>query len=240
MKPINVSVLALAVTLATGGAVAAYQGYDNGPGYSNGYDSQYEDGRYTTSAPRSDVAQVTRVEPIIEQIAGYQAQECWNEQVNGYDDGYYRDASGRLYRRGLGNNTSGALLGAVVGGALGNQVGKGDGRTAATIGGAVIGALIGSKSNGGNGYNNYQSGNGVVIRCRPVNGYGGDQYPNGQYANSQYNNGQYPNSQQVVGYRVTYRYAGQTYYAVTGYHPGSTMRVLVDVRPESDQVANRY
>jgi outer membrane lipoprotein SlyB len=37
----------------------------------------------------------------------------------------------------------GTVLGAIVGGALGNQVGKGDGRKAATIAGAVAGGAIG-------------------------------------------------------------------------------------------------
>ncbi len=37
----------------------------------------------------------------------------------------------------------GTVLGAIVGGALGNQVGKGDGRKAATIAGALAGGAIG-------------------------------------------------------------------------------------------------
>jgi len=37
----------------------------------------------------------------------------------------------------------GTVLGAIVGGALGNQVGKGDGRKAATIVGAVAGGAVG-------------------------------------------------------------------------------------------------
>jgi outer membrane lipoprotein SlyB len=37
----------------------------------------------------------------------------------------------------------GAVVGALVGGALGHTVGKGDGRTAATVGGAVAGGAIG-------------------------------------------------------------------------------------------------
>jgi len=40
----------------------------------------------------------------------------------------------------------GTLLGAVIGGALGNQVGKGDGRKAATIAGAVVGGAIGHEA----------------------------------------------------------------------------------------------
>ena len=50
------------------------------------------------------------------------------------------------------NATLGTVIGAVVGGALGNQVGHGRGRTAATIGGAVAGGFaghaIGSRSDG--------------------------------------------------------------------------------------------
>jgi outer membrane lipoprotein SlyB len=37
------------------------------------------------------------------------------------------------------------VLGAIIGGALGNQVGKGDGRKAATVAGAVAGGVIGNK-----------------------------------------------------------------------------------------------
>jgi len=40
----------------------------------------------------------------------------------------------------------GAVLGAIIGGALGNQVGKGDGRKAATVAGAVIGGAIGNEA----------------------------------------------------------------------------------------------
>ena len=40
----------------------------------------------------------------------------------------------------------GAVLGAIIGGALGNQVGKGDGRKAATVAGAVIGGVIGNEA----------------------------------------------------------------------------------------------
>jgi outer membrane lipoprotein SlyB len=46
----------------------------------------------------------------------------------------------------------GAVIGAVAGGLLGNTVGKGDGRSAATVGGAVVGGLVGNqvgKRNGG-------------------------------------------------------------------------------------------
>jgi uncharacterized protein YcfJ len=40
---------------------------------------------------------------------------------------------------------AGTLLGGAAGGLLGNQVGEGRGRTAATIGGAVLGAVVGNQ-----------------------------------------------------------------------------------------------
>ena len=36
------------------------------------------------------------------------------------------------------------VVGAVVGGAVGNQVGSGDGKTAATVAGAVVGGIVGN------------------------------------------------------------------------------------------------
>jgi outer membrane lipoprotein SlyB len=43
-----------------------------------------------------------------------------------------------------GSSTGGMLLGAAAGGLLGNQIGGGSGRTAATIGGAALGGAVGS------------------------------------------------------------------------------------------------
>jgi outer membrane lipoprotein SlyB len=60
------------------------------------------------------------------------------------------------------NNTAGTLLGAVVGGALGNQIGHGGGRAAATILGAVGGAVVGNRVTGG-GQPNYAT-TGAVYR----------------------------------------------------------------------------
>ena len=48
-------------------------------------------------------------------------------------------------RTGVGNMGLGTIAGAVVGGALGNQVGSGSGRTAATVAGAVGGGVVGNR-----------------------------------------------------------------------------------------------
>ncbi|MBK6435920.1 MAG: glycine zipper 2TM domain-containing protein [Rhodanobacteraceae bacterium] len=81
-------------------------------------------------------------------------QECWNERTKSNEQGYYRDNSGRLYR-GDHNGKAGTVIGAIIGGALGNQVGSGDGRKAATIAGAVIGGAVASKHNQRDDYDGY-------------------------------------------------------------------------------------
>jgi uncharacterized protein YcfJ len=225
MKRISTTVLALALTAATGfSAFAAAQDYYGNRYRDSSYDYRYDtynarDWRPTHS--RRDIATVVRVDQRYDN-PGYLRQECWNERTNSYDNGYYRDQNGRLYRGD--STTNGTLLGAVIGGALGNQVGKGDGRTAATIAGAVIGGKIGHDvdARNDNGYASndpyeYRDNSGVVRRCRTVSDGG-----------------------RFGGYDVTYRYAGQTYHALMNYQPGRTIRVMVDVRPMFEGVASNY
>ena len=232
MNRLAFTTLALALTAVSGSAFAYQDGYGNGYRDNNGaYDNsdpRYNDGRYHGEGPRSDYAQVVRVERIGNQYSGEYGsnlrQECWNEQTNGYENGYYRDSNGRLYRgdgRSHNNNAGGTILGALIGGALGNQVGKGDGRKAATIGGAVIGGAIGNKvARNNDQYDQYRDDSGVVRRCRTVS-----------------DNNDYQGGTRYNGYNVTYRYAGHTYHAVTNYNPGRTIRVTVDVRPQDGNVA---
>jgi len=227
MKRFATTTLALALA-AVSGSVFAYQ---NGYGYgdNNGYDD---------NGTRYDVAQVTRVDPIIDRSRPSSHQECWVEPSgysqydnSRYDRRYYNQNG---YRSNSGVN-SGAVIGAIVGGALGNQTGHGDGRKAATIAGIAIGAAIGNQVHRSNdsrcGYdsrypNDYYSQNGYYDRdqgvqhCRIVNDYAGDE--------------------RVRGYNVTYRYAGQTYHTFTAYHPGSTIRVQVAVTPIDRGVASTY
>jgi len=104
----------------------------------------------------------------------------------------------------------------------------------------------------GNGY--YTEPNGQ-LRCRMVNddqyGYG---YQNNRYDNSRdyrygrdryvneryqdrYDHDRYDNrydDARVTGYRVTFEYHGQTYTTVTDYHPGSNIRVRVNVEADGD------
>ena len=215
MKRIAISVLALALSAATGSAFADHQDYGN-------------DGQTSQRTTHTDRAQVVRVVRSGNQYGSsygsYERQECWNEQSNAYDDGYYRDSNGRLYQGERKNNVQGAVIGALVGGALGNQVGKGDGKKAATIAGVVAGAAIGNNVGNNNRAQDYEyrdDNSGVVRRCRTIvtndNGY---------------DNG-YDNGGGYGSYMVTYRYAGQTYQAVMNQRPGRYIRVTVDVRPQA-------
>lgn len=112
-------------------------------------------------------------------------------------------------------------MGGLIGGALGNLVGKGDGRKAANIAGAVI------------GYN--------VAGAAQRNGYGyDDRYYNRPYNSGYYHNGYgnescgtgYRRVRQIVGYDVTYDYRGRIQHVRSAFDPGSRIRVRVDVRPD--------
>jgi uncharacterized protein YcfJ len=104
-----------------------------------------------------------------------------------------------------GNTTGATVLGAIVGGALGNQVGKGDGRKAATVAGAVAGGAIGHEI--------AENHDGSTYEC-----------PSGYIQEQQ--------TQRVVGYDVEYTYKGDHYMSRLPYDPGNHLRVRVSVVPD--------
>jgi len=101
------------------------------------------------------------------------------------------------------------LAGGIVGGVVGNQFGRGRGKTALTVAGALLGASIGHDHNTSR-YRQRPS-VGHVKRCETVD--------------------RYEQEQQLVGYRVKYRYEGQTYYTETTEYPGKFIPVRVKVSP---------
>ena len=216
MKALAVSSLALALAFAAGSANAndyydANRGYDDGYGYDT----------YSDQGPAYDVARVLSVDPIVEPGEPVNRRECWREPAPSYARDYRSDPGyDPRYDRGPRRTSGGgAVLGAIVGGVLGNSVGSGDGRQAATVAGAVIGGAIGHniERNGQRRDDRYYRqqaayGPAEVERCRVVTDYRSEE--------------------RVVGYRVAYEYAGRTYQTVTDYHPGSELRVRVQVTPE--------
>ena len=85
-------------------------------------------------------------------VLGPPEQRCWVERQQVVEE--RRDT-----------NTGGAVLGALIGGVLGHQVGGGRGKDVATAGGAVAGALIGGNAGRDGGTATYDK---DVQRCSTV------------------------------------------------------------------------
>lgn len=115
----------------------------------------------------------------------------------------------RQYRHGASYTPE--IFGAIVGGVVGNQFGHGTGRDLATVAGAVLGGSVAHDMKVRNGYGRGHRHREMVERCRiePV----------------------FHTEQQLVGYRVKYRYHGKVHWTRTDEHPGRHIRVRVGVRP---------
>ncbi len=107
------------------------------------------------------------------------------------------------------NSGAGGVVGALAGGAIGNQIGHGGGRAAATILGVVGGALLGDR---------IESNNSVA------------QVQNVQTCSSQTT---YEN--RTMGYNVVYEYAGKQYNVQLPNDPGPT--IALQVTPAGDSAA---
>jgi len=181
-----------------------------------GHGERYRDP--SRDGPRYDIAQVERVEPVIEIVSEpVYSRYCREEPVYApvyeevHEEGYY---DGGHYA-GQGER----VLGAIAGGLIGNQFGHGGGRVASTFFGAVLGdALVADHQERRGGY---QGG----YRTR---------YPVGErvfYRESCDTHTRYLREERVRSYDVTYRYHGQLYHTRTAFDPGDRLRVRVDVMP---------
>jgi uncharacterized protein YcfJ len=114
-------------------------------------------------------------------------------------------------RAGAGGagGAGGAVAGALVGGAVGTQVGKGNGRTAATVAGALLGGALGHKLAAGS----------LPEGCR-----------NGELERIE---------RRIAGYDVEYQFQGQTYMSRLPVDPGNRLRVRVSVTPDDPALGIR-
>ncbi|MBC7470808.1 MAG: glycine zipper 2TM domain-containing protein [Ramlibacter sp.] len=146
-----------------------------------------------------DNARVRSAEPQYENVA-VPRTECRSEWVR--ED--RRSAAGQ-------NGYGGAVLGGVAGALLGNRVGGGHGREAATAVGAVMGAFAGDQFANGDRRDRWDRGDEAreVKRCWTVN----DVQP------------------RITGYRVNYDYHGQNYSTLLRENPGPVLQVRVTVDP---------
>ena len=234
MNRIAASILAIGLVTAIGTASAQSSGYYP----QGGYPSQANADRYgDVSGVQYDYARVVRVDPVI--VSGYgndaypsSQQRCHSRQDGYYagDGGYdsysdrdYRDNGYRddRYDRGYGGSSDtgrnvATVIGGVVGAVLGSKVGGGSARYATAAVGTMVGGMAGRQIYESNNRSR-QPRNGVVTVCDPVPADG---------------RGYSVDESRVGAYDVTYEYAGRRYTTRTDYHPGDTIRVRVDVRPE--------
>ncbi len=140
-------------------------------------------------------ARVIGSEPVFQTIqVSNPSQECWQEPVQAQSDEY---------------SSTPAILGAIIGGSVGNEFGSGKSRDVATLAGVVLGGSIGHDIEKQN-----QRANSRTVyeqRCRTVNNVSTEQ--------------------RLQGYNVTYEYNGQIFTALTQNQPGQTIRVSVSVLP---------
>jgi len=111
-------------------------------------------------------------------------------------------------RPGPGSNkAAGMIIGGLIGGAIGHNI---DHSRNAPVVGALIGSAIGHDVAGsGRHGSTYEVGH--EERCQTVNNY--------------------YDEEQLEGYRVTYRYQGNSYITWMDEDPGDRIRVRVNVRP---------
>lgn len=149
------------------------------------------------AAADSDRGTVISVTPIVRQVA-VARRICNDEAV-----AVQRQPSG-----------AGALIGAVAGGAMGNAIGAGAGRAAATAIGVIGGALVGNSIESGGPAAQAQS----VRRCTTEKAY----------------------EDRTGAYSVVYEYAGRQYTTQMQQDPGRSVRVQVQAAPEDEMASPQY
>ena len=112
-------------------------------------------------------------------------------------------------------SATGPILGAIIGGAVGNAVGHNKtNKRVGTVVGALLGGSIGYDISRRNADRDIR-GSHVSYRahevCEIVD--------------------EYTSEERLLGYHVTYRYAGETYTTRMDHHPGDSIRVRVHVSP---------
>ena len=154
----------------------------------------------------AETARVLSSNPVFE--TGYsQQQVCDQVQSGGYGHQGYQQPQ-QQQQAGIGGVGMGTIIGGVAGALLGNQVGGGNGKVAATAIGAVVGSQVGQNMQGqgsspGSGYGN----GGVQPQCRYIN----------------------QPIQNIVGYDVEFELNGGIFRKRLPFQPGQYLNVEISV-----------
>lgn len=142
-----------------------------------------------------DQARVVSITPEYDRVSTPR-QECYDE----YE-------TGRPYNRSGDRSYGGSVIGGITGAIVGNQIGGGHGKEAATALGAITGAIIGDRMQNRNNSETWEPR--TARHCRNI-----EQWEN-----------------RVAGYRVVYEYGGRRYAAMMPNNPGNYVQVRVSVDP---------
>jgi uncharacterized protein YcfJ len=181
---------------------SGYISRDYAPEAVRGQPSHDFQGPVRDGSVRYAYGEVLEVQPVYRGIRTPASQQvCYDEPVE-----YYQAARPP--------SPVGTLFGAILGGVIGNQLGRGGRgyygdyrRDSATIAGAAIGGAIGYQASSGP----TRVARGYEQRCRVETTW--------------------RQAEEVAGYDVTYRYRGEIYQTRTDRHPGDSIRVRVAVEP---------
>lgn len=150
-------------------------------------------------------AKVTHVEPIMHTVERrVPDRQCWHEKVKYDDRRNYHDRD---------HSYTSTIVGGIIGGALGNAVGhKKKNKKIGTAVGAILGASIGNEmASNGSSYKGSSS-----------------KYRNHQRCDTTY---RVDYEEEVLAYRVWFRYKGEEYKTRMNHKPGKKIKVRVSVEP---------
>ena len=144
-----------------------------------------------------DYGRVVDVVPIYETVrVSYPEEVCRERRVYGHDHWRGSDAA--------------VVAGAIVGGVIGTQFGKGSGNKAATVAGAVLGGALAHDARREYRHHGPRPHH-KQLRCEIVD--------------------RIEERRELTGYDVTYRYKGELFHTRTGEHPGTRIPLRVTVSP---------
>ncbi|KPJ94379.1 MAG: hypothetical protein AMJ53_05380 [Gammaproteobacteria bacterium SG8_11] len=146
-------------------------------------------------------ARVVAVEPIYKTVqVSYPEKQCWHEEAR-------KPVKYRVNHV----EPEKLILGGIIGGVIGHELGRNHNQELATVTGAVIGTAIAHSANA-------------------------QYYHDGEYRTQSRKHCRVEHrvrtEQQFEGYRVTYRYKGELYTTRMRNHPGKRIPVNVEVTPE--------
>lgn len=198
-------------------------------------------------------ADVIDVHPLVREVRVQEPRrECWTEYQRHQTNykGQALGVGGRDRSHGHANSRgSGAspLLGTIVGGAIGNKIGRhlgsGEVRLGATIAGALIGTALANDS-GGRQWRERRNNHSFASSDHRRDRFRTERRKPSRKSDRRHRP-QHPmrpiercttrtvttTEERIAGYRVTYRYHGQTFQTRIRNHPGDRLRLEVQVKP---------